>query len=64
VLVEVNDLRHAAAVLWLTGAGGLVAGLHYLRVAQLLGHDKYPVMLSTYGDWIEDDHRQPAPLPG
>lgn len=61
--VRIHDLRHTAAVLWLTGAGGQVVPLHYLRVAQLLGHGTYTVTLNTYGDWIEDDRTQPAPLP-
>jgi hypothetical protein len=61
--VRVHDLRHTAAVLWLTGAGGQVAPVHYLRVAQLLGHATHTVTLNTYGDWIEDDRTTPAPLP-
>lgn len=61
--VRVHDLRHTAAVLWLTGAGGLVAPVHYMRVAQLLGHATHTVTLDTYGDWIEDDKTTPAPLP-
>ncbi|ULP48613.1 tyrosine-type recombinase/integrase [Mycolicibacter virginiensis] len=61
--VRVHDLRHTAAVLWLTGAGGLVTPVHYMRVAQLLGHATHTVTLDTYGDWIEDDKTTPAPLP-
>ena len=64
MLVEVNDLRNAAAVLGLTGVGGQVAALNYLRVAQLLGHGTYTVMPNMYGDRIEDDRTQPEPLPG
>ena len=33
--VRVHDLRHTAAVLWLTGAGGLVQPVHYMRVAPI-----------------------------
>lgn len=35
--VRVHDLRHTAAVMWLTGAGGLVKPEPYMRVAQCLG---------------------------
>ncbi|MGE2833887.1 hypothetical protein [Mycobacterium sp. SMC-4] len=58
-----HDLRHTAAVLWLTGAGGLVQSMHYMRVADLLGHATHTITLDTYGNWIEDDKTAPAPLP-
>ena len=50
-------------MLWLTGAGGLVSAQHYGRVEQLLGHATQSVTLDVYGDWIEDDKTNPAPLP-
>lgn len=50
-------------MLWLTGASGQVAPVHYLRVAQLLGRGTHTVTLNTYGDWIDDDKTTPAPLP-
>jgi integrase len=33
----------------------LSAGVHFIRVSQLLGHATYTVTLDTYGDWIEQD---------
>lgn len=61
--VRVHDLRHTAACLWLTGADGRTAQVHYLRVAQLLGHGSPVITLKTYSRWIEDDTTAPAPLP-
>lgn len=55
--VRVHDLRHTAAVLYLS------VGVHFMRVSQLLGHATYTVTLDTYGDWIEQDDNAPAPLP-
>lgn len=54
--VRVHDLRHTAAVLYLS------AGVHFMRVSQLLGHATHTVTLDTYGDWIEQDDTAPAPL--
>ena len=59
--VRVHDLRHSAAVLWLTGAGGLVPPQHYTRVAQLLGHAAHTVTLNTY--WrLDRGHRRPGTI--
>ena len=55
--VRVHDLRHTAAVLMLS------AGVHFMRVSQLLGHATYTVTLDTYGGWIDTDDTAPAPLP-
>jgi len=38
-----------------------IAGVHYMRVAQLLGHGIHTVTLSTYGDWIEGGKTAPRP---
>jgi integrase len=55
--VRAQDLRHTAALLYLS------AGVHFMRVSQLLGHATYTVTLDTYCDWIEQDDTAPAPLP-
>ena len=44
--VRLHDLRHTAAVLYLS------AGMHFMRVSQLLGHATYTLTLDTYGDYI------------
>ncbi|WP_308160109.1 hypothetical protein [Mycolicibacterium goodii] len=55
--VRVHDLRHTAAVLYLS------AGVHFMRVSQILGHGTYTVTLDTYGDWIEQNDTAPDRLP-
>ena len=40
--VRLHDLRHTAAVLWLT------AGVHFIQVAKWLGHSSYVLTLTTY----------------
>lgn len=54
--VRVHDLRHTAAVLYLS------AGVHFMRVSQLLGHATYTVTLDTYGDTIGQGQRQLVPI--
>jgi hypothetical protein len=46
--VRLHDLRHTAAVLWLT------AGVHFIQVAKWLGHSSYVLTLTTYADYIPD----------
>ena len=41
----------------------LSAGVHFMRVSQILGHATFTVTLDTYGDYIEQDDNAPAPLP-
>ena len=56
--VRLHDLRHTAAVLWLT------AGLHFIRVAKWLGHSSYVLTLTTYADYIpEEETENPLPEP-
>jgi integrase len=42
--VRLHDLRHIAAVLWLSN------GVHFIQVAKWLGHSSYVLMLTTYAD--------------
>jgi len=52
--VRLHDLRHTAAVLWLTN------GVHFIQVAKRLGHSSYVLTLTTYADYITDvDTRYP-----
>ena len=53
--VRLHDLRHTAAVLHLS------AGMHFMRVSQLLGHATYTLTLDTYGDYIPQHDHGPAP---
>jgi integrase len=46
--VRLHDLRHTAAVLWLT------AGVHFIQVAKWLGHNSYVLTLTTYADYIPE----------
>jgi hypothetical protein len=46
--------------LWLTGAGGLLVAVPYMRVALSLGHATHTATLDAYGDSIEDDKTTPA----
>ena len=57
--VRLHDLRHTAAVLWLT------AGVHFIQVAKWLGHSSYVLTLTTYADYIpEEEAENPLPEPG
>jgi integrase len=56
--VRLHDLRHTAAVLWLT------AGIHFIQVAKWLGHSSYPLTLTTCADYIpEQETENPLPEP-
>jgi integrase len=56
--VRLHDLRHTAAVLWLT------AGVHFIQVAKWLGHSSYVLTLTTYADYIPDvEVENPLPEP-
>ena len=46
--VRLHDLRHTAAVLWLT------AGVHFMQVAKWLGHSSYVLTMTTYADYIPE----------
>ena len=56
--VRLHDLRHTAAVLWLTN------GVHFIQVAKWLGHSSYVLTLTTYADYIpEQETENPLPEP-
>jgi integrase len=56
--VRLRDLRHTAAVLWLTN------GVHFIQVAKWLGHSSYVLTLTTYADYIpEQETENPLPEP-
>src|SRR5262249_3858242 len=56
--VRLHDLRHTAAVLWLTN------GVHFIQVAKWLGHSSYVLTLTTYADCIpEVEVENPLPEP-
>jgi integrase len=56
--VRLHDLRHTAAVLWLT------AGVHFIQVAKWLGHSSYVLTLTTCADYIpEQETENPLPEP-
>ena len=56
--VRLHDLRHTAAVLWLSN------GVHFIQVAKWLGHNSYVLTLTTYADYIpEDEAINPLPEP-
>jgi integrase len=46
--VRLHDLRHTAAVLWLTN------GIHFIQVAKWLGHSSYVLTLTTHADSIPE----------
>jgi len=54
--VRLHDLRHTAAVLWLSN------GVHFMQVAKWLGHSSYVLTLTTYADWVPDQEAE-NPLP-
>ena len=56
--VRLHDLRHTAAVLWLT------AGDYFIKVAKWLGHSSYVLTLTIYADYIpEQETENPLPEP-
>jgi integrase len=56
--VRLHDLRHTAAVLWLTN------DVHFIQVAKWLGHSSYVLTLTTYADYIPDvEAENPLPEP-
>ena len=56
--VRLHDLRHTAAVLWLS------AGVHFMQVSKWLGHSSYVLTLRTYADYIpEQETDNPLPEP-
>jgi integrase len=56
--VRLHDLRHTAAVLWLSN------GVHFIQVAKWLGHSSYVLTLTTYADYIPDvETENPLPEP-
>jgi integrase len=56
--VRLHDLRHTAAVLWLTN------GVHFMQAAKRLGHSSYVLTLTTYADYIpEVETENPLPEP-
>ena len=56
--VRLHDLRHTAAVLWLTNE------VHFIQVAKWLGHSSYVLTLTTYADYIpEQEAENPLPEP-
>lgn len=57
--VRLHDLRHTAAVLWLTN------GVHFMQVAKWLGHSSYVLTLTTYANHIpgvETENPLPEPV--
>jgi integrase len=57
--VRLHDLRHTAAVLWLSN------GVHFIQVAKWLGHSSYVLTLTTYADYIpevEVENTLPEPV--
>lgn len=54
--VRLHDLRHTAAVLWLTN------GVHFMQVAKWLGHSSYVLTLTTYANYIPEVETE-NPLP-
>jgi integrase len=56
--VRLHDLRHTAAVLWVSN------GVHFMQVAKWLGHSSYVLTLTTYADYIpEVETENPLPEP-
>jgi integrase len=56
--VRLHDLRHTAALLWLTN------GVHFMQVAKWLGHSSYVLTLTTYADYVpEVETENPLPEP-
>ena len=61
--VRLHDLRHTAAVSWLTGAGGLVEPKSVTQVSRWLGHAQPSVTMNVYGDWVPEEVDNPLPEP-
>jgi integrase len=55
--VRLHDLRHSAAVAWLT------AGVQVAQVSRWLGHAQPTITLNVYGDWVPDSFDNPLPEP-
>jgi integrase len=52
-----QDLRHSAAVAWLT------AGVPVVQVSRWLGHAQPTITLNVYGDWVPETVENPLPEP-
>jgi integrase len=55
--VRLHDLRHSAAVAWLT------AGVPVVQVSRWLGHAQPTITLNVYGDWVPETVENPLPEP-
>ena len=55
--VRLHDLRHSAAVAWLT------AGVQVAQVSRWLGHAQPTITLNVYGDWVPETVENPLPEP-
>ncbi len=55
--VRLHDLRHSAAVAWLT------AGVQVAQVSRWLGHAQPTTTLNIYGDWVPESVDNPLPEP-
>lgn len=55
--VRLHDLRHTAAVAWLT------AGVGVVQVSRWLGHAQPTVTMNVYGDWVPAEAENPLPEP-
>jgi integrase len=55
--VRLHDLRHSAAVAWLS------AGVPVVQVSRWLGHAQPTITLNTYGDWVPETVENPLPEP-
>ncbi|MET0993501.1 MAG: tyrosine-type recombinase/integrase, partial [Mycobacterium sp.] len=55
--VRPHDLRHSAAVAWLT------AGVPVVQVSRWLGHAQPTITLNVYGDWVPETVENPLPEP-
>jgi hypothetical protein len=55
--VRLHDLRHSAAVAWLT------SGVPVVQVSHWLGHAQPTITLNVYGDWVPETVENPLPEP-
>lgn len=53
--VRLHDLRHSAAVAWLT------AGVPVVQVSRWLGLAQPTITLNVYGDWVPEAMENPLP---
>jgi integrase len=53
--VRLHDLRHSAAVAWLS------AGVPVVQVSRWLGHAQPTITLNVYGDWVPETADNPLP---